>query len=165
MPEAPFDSTPIPKLEISGVFFPLPDRYAEGHICSQPEAAALNQTRRENLRNIFAKRVKKVQEAPYTEAAAEALQVEFSSVALAYEFTRTSTKTSLDPVEKKARELATELGEAALQQQKIAKSQLAPGVWDKFLDDILAQKPELFEEAKARVASLQGIASSLALPS
>ncbi len=155
------DSIPAPKIEVNGFFFEVPLYYTEGHVLSAAEAVALDQTRRENLRNIFAKTVKKAIEADDTSG----LQAQFDELLASYQFTRTTIKGALDPVERKAHEIAIEMAKAALNQNNIKKSDLQEGVFEKFVEDILGQKPEIFEEARNQIERAKSLASGLTLGS
>jgi hypothetical protein len=157
------DTATSPKLEISGMFFPTPIRYSEGHVLTQTEAVALDQVRRENLRNIFAKKVKKAQEGTVTPEVEAALTAEFSTLEASYTFTKTKLQSALDPIEKKAWDIASEMATAALQAQKISKSQLAAGVFDDFVQRVLDQKPEIMEEARNQIENARRLAGSISL--
>ena len=72
------------QITIAGKIFNAPIRYEEGHELTAGEAAALNQTYHENLRNNFAKKVKEADEAGAFDEAA--FQREFDDYAEQYQF-------------------------------------------------------------------------------
>ena len=158
------------KIEILGLFFEIAPVYSEGHVLTQAEAVALDTTRRENIRNTFSKQVKKALEE--VGGKAEDLSQEklielgekFEALASSYTFTKTTIRSALDPVEKEARNIANTMALAALQAQNISKSQLQPGVFEEFLDNILAESPHIYEEARARLEAAKSLAINLTLP-
>ena len=71
--------TTMPTITIQKQLFNVPNRYAAGHVLTEGEANALNQTYHENLRNNFAGRVK--------EGGDHAtLQTELDAYAASYQF-------------------------------------------------------------------------------
>lgn len=97
---------------IAGYTWTLPIRYFEGHICSAPEARALNQTLGENIGNQFRKKVEaKEKELALEELPEDELKV-FSDIlwqaAMDYDFASRGTGTSrvMDPLERMARKIA-----------------------------------------------------------
>ncbi len=149
-----------PKLEVQGLFFPLEDPFSEGHICSEAEAVALNTLRRENIRNGFARLMKKE---GFSEASPEVLEA-FADFAASYSFTRTSVPKPQDPVEQKAYYLAKEMAEAALRKGNIGKDSLPPGKFEEMISHILAmKKDEIFAEAKRRVDEIKSLAEAMSI--
>lgn len=109
----------MPQVTIQGVAFNLDERYTEGYTISANEAAALNQTRFENIRNNFAKTVKDAQEAAQKEGKevdVKALQKSLTEYANGYEFGVRSGGGGAprDPVGKAALAIATERVEQAI---------------------------------------------------
>lgn len=88
-------------ITIAGIQFTVPQPYAAGHTVTEGEAAALNQTFAENIRNNMAKKVKD----------GSADQAAITEYAAGYTFTvagvgaSTSARVT-DPVEREARRLA-----------------------------------------------------------
>lgn len=112
---------------IQGVEFSAPFRYAAGHVLTEIEAKVLNQTRFENLRNNFAGVVKASLEGKEGSIPQADLPAKFAEYEAAYEFAAPGTGTgarALDPVEKEAKALATELVKAKL--KEIGRSYTAP---------------------------------------
>lgn len=86
------------QITIAGQSFVIPLRYIVGHQITEGEAAALNQTLAENIRNNMAKKVKD-----------GAGQAEVTEYATGYEFTVggvASERKVVDPIEREARKIA-----------------------------------------------------------
>jgi hypothetical protein len=102
-------------LTIAGQAFDITDdqRLAEGAQMTAGMAASLQQTRRENLRNNFAKRVKDAVENGWDEAKHQELQQSLNQYAEKYEFgVRAEGSTGprvTDPVEREARDEAKKI--------------------------------------------------------
>lgn len=100
---------------INGLTFELSQPYAEGHVCTAAEAKTLNQVRSENIGNNLRELVKKAQ--------AEGKEAELAAAVAKYdeEYTfsiaGTSTRRVLDPVERKARQMAKDVIKAKLAEQ------------------------------------------------
>lgn len=105
-------------IQIAGVNFEAPFKYAEGHVLTAVEAKALNQTRFENLRNNFATTVKASNEGKEGSVSADNLATTFAEYEAAYDFATPgaggSTSRTLDPIEKEAFGLARDMVKAAL---------------------------------------------------
>lgn len=96
---------------IQGLDFQVSWPYAAGHTCTEAEAKALNQTRKENLANNFAKRVKDAKaldEKNGNTAETAKLASEFEKLDAEYEFTlaNVSAAAKLSPVDREARSMA-----------------------------------------------------------
>ncbi len=166
-------------IQIAGVNFEAPFKYAEGHVLTAVEAKALNQTRFENLRNNFASTVKASVEGKEGAVPQDQLAAKFAEYEAAYDFATpgsgTSTR-SLDPIEKEARALATEIvkqafankgrswnppKEASEEQKATDKSQRDAAI------ESVAGRDEVVPQAKKNVAarskSLDALAAGLDL--
>lgn len=100
---------PDPKTKtINGLEFEISQPYAEGHVCTEAEARALNQTRSENIGNNTRAKIKEMLEAG---TAAAEIAAYVAEVDAAYEFTLANVAASrkLDPVEREAQKIAREL--------------------------------------------------------
>jgi len=71
------------QITIQGALFRVPIRYAAGHVLTEGEASALNQTLHENLRNNFARKVSEGTEAGVPQ---ETLQQQLDDYANDYQF-------------------------------------------------------------------------------
>jgi hypothetical protein len=105
-------------ITVQGLDFNVAPIYSEGHSLTAGEASALDQLRRENLRNNFASKVKAAKEAGTVDQAA--LQAQFDEAAAAYAFgVRTSAgpRAPADPVGKEAFSIARDAVKAHLRKQ------------------------------------------------
>lgn len=99
-------------ITIQGILVEVSTPYAEGHTCSQAEAAALNQVRAENIANNKRKELKELLEANEgdMEAVKTAAQEIVSNYDAEYEFTLASvgggSTARLDPLTKECRAIA-----------------------------------------------------------
>lgn len=93
---------------INGLAFEVNQPYVAGHVITEAEARALNQTRSENIGNNVRAKIKEMQEAGSDHAAIAAY---VSEVDGNYEFTLANVAASrkLDPYEREARNIAREL--------------------------------------------------------
>lgn len=120
-------------ITIDGVPFELTDTYAEGHSCTALEAAALNQTRAENLGNNFRKTVKdaKDEAGNISDAKLAELQAEFAKKADEYVFSAGGGRTT-DPVEKEARILAQSIVDGKIAEKGMSKKDFLASYKDKY---------------------------------
>lgn len=141
------------QITIAGEVFHAPVRYEEGHELTAGEAAALNQTFHENLRNNFAKKVKDAKE--YGSFDLAALQEEFSQYAEDYQFgVRTGGGGAVrDPVQIEAQAIARQQIRAMLKKQ--GKKNVAPKAITAAIAKVLERNPQIYELAKQRVAAAQ----------
>jgi hypothetical protein len=160
-------STPTRKITIQGEMFSVADKYAEGDTINALEAAALNQTRSENLRNNMASEVKKLKEALgegetlSPEVLAE-LQTKLDDYAASYVFSAGGGRTT-DPIDKEAKLIATTILDGLLAKNGIKKGDYQKdGKYDAKLTEI-AGKAEVRADAEKRVAERNAMASSISL--
>lgn len=150
-------------VKIQGVEFVAPAPYEEGHTLNTAEAAVLNQTLAENLRNNFAAQVKAAKEQHgenLPDSVLAELQVAFSKYADDYEFHgRRVSRAPVDPVRKEALKMARAIVMGALRANKIDTKSLPEGKVEELVEAVLAKKPEIMDEAKRRVESAKSIAS------
>jgi hypothetical protein len=141
-----------------GVSFTVPARYFEGHTLSANEAKALNGLLAENLRNNFSKRLEAGLEAGKSQGE---LQDEFSAYTEQYTFASgiRAARVVADPVEREARKIASQKIEEALRSKGKAKKDLAEGIFDKLVGQLIASDPRISEEARRRVEATQSIGS------
>lgn len=148
-------------ITIAGRSFSVEPRYAEGHTLTANEAAALNQTYFENLRNNFAGKMKG--DTPIPEAE---LDSKFAEYASSYNFgVRTGGGGgSRDPIEVEAMSLARDAIKKGIQNLFAAgKSTKKVGDYSaKAISEaaakLIEQNPAFREKAKERVAQMQEVA-------
>jgi hypothetical protein len=159
------------EITIQGLPFNVSQPYSEGHVCTEAEAKALNQTRAENIRNNTASKVKALLEglAPDESGTitvpAEVMKTAIEAVAeydAAYVFSLASVgggRKITDPVEAEARRMA----KAAITEKLRAKGQLVKNVDPDALANAiakLAESPAIQKAAKKAVADRQNLAST-----
>lgn len=158
------ENTATTEITIAGKAFTVPQPYTEGHVLSTNEAAALNQTYAENLRNNFAGKVKEAEEAGTFEL--EVFQGRLDDYASEYEFgVRTGGGRTSDPVQAEAMAIARDLVRRALQKKghKLADvpakkiSELARHAIDK--GDATSEK--ILGAARIRVDAAQELAADV----
>lgn len=95
-------------VKIQGEIYEIPAPYAEGHQLTAAEAAVLNQTFAENVRNNVASRIRKAAEDGTPGLSAEDVEAYASTYTFESKGTRSSGggRTAADPVEREARALA-----------------------------------------------------------
>lgn len=138
------NETQMKNLTIAGVNFEAPFKYAAGHVLTESEARALNQTRFENLRNNFASKVKASVEGADGAIPQADLPKAFAEFEAAYDFSMPGAgggTARLDPVEKEALAIAREVVRAKL--AKAGKSYNPPK----------GASPEEAEAYKAQIAA------------
>lgn len=142
------------QITIQGKIFNAPLRYEEGHELNAGEAAALNQTFHENLRNNFAKRVKEaIENGGFNQ---DALQSEFDKYAEDYEFgVRTGGGAPRDPVMAEAMNIAKGQIKAKLKEKgKVLRDYDAAAITEA-AKKLVAKTPAIMELAKKRVEEAQ----------
>ena len=129
------------------------------------EAAALNQTLAENLRNNFAKKVKEVkgENATVSDEVKAKLDEELALYEATYSFdkvraVRAPRQTFVDPVEREAFKSASAFVEAALNAKGLSKKALKPENFKQLVLDVLAKRPEIREAARRHVEALNAVA-------
>lgn len=145
------------QITIAGEVFHAPVRYEEGHELTAGEAAALNQTYHENLRNNFAKKVKDAKDGGSFDLAA--LQEEFSQYAEDYQFgvrTGGGGGATRDPVQVEAQAIAR--GQIRAMIKKKGKKNVSPKAITAAVKQLLEKNPHIYELAKERVAQAQAAA-------
>jgi len=147
-------STPTVALTINDVELQAISPFNEGHVCNANEAAVLNQTLRENLRNNMAAAVKKLVEGGATAAA---LQEALDKYTAGYAFgVRKSggggqARTS-DPVLSEARKLARERVTGAIKAKGYKIKDIPAEQVTAYINQLLVKDPSIMEKAKQIVA-------------
>lgn len=114
-PETTGESMPEVPVNILGEKFSVADKYVGGMTINADEAAALNQTRRENIRNNAAKFIRQMRDGELTE---ETCRDEVLRVIRTYQFGGAHLRREkLSAVEREARDIATRSVRAQLREQ------------------------------------------------
>jgi len=152
------------EITIAGVICTVGAPYAEGHTITGPEAAALNQTRAENLRNNLAAKVKKVLGEVEPKDATPDQMREIAQLVQEYDhayiFTPASAgggRRSMDPLEKMCHKIArdaivAQLAKAGKKVKDVDKDALAD------LVARTAESPNVMKLAKKRLKEAEELA-------
>lgn len=167
-------ATKLQNIKIQGFEFQVPAPYAAGHVLTDNEASALNQTYAENVRNNNAGKIKAAQEAAEkmtppgefdidsingikgtaaTEGNTKTLRQLIDEAAATYVFGARVARSSepVDPVEREAHRIAVDVVNTALRDKNIKKTSLAEGQYDAAVKAYASQEGTV-KEAKRRVA-------------
>lgn len=152
-------------ITIQGFDFTVPDRYSEGHILTENEAAALNQTYHENLRNNFASKVRAAKEAAGgNDPDLEALQSALDAYAEAYVFGKRvagAPRAPADPVGKEAFSIARDAVKAAIRKKGLNPTSYTAAQIAELAQGALEKNKERFmAAARERIAEREALASS-----
>ena len=146
-------NTPTADLTIEDVSLKAIAPFAEGHSCTANEAAVLNQTLRENLRNNLATTVKKLVADGKSQ---EEIQAAVDTYTLTYQFgVRKSgggVGRTADPVLSEARKIARERVTAAIKAKGYKIKDVPAEQVTGYINALLAKDPSIMEKAKAIVA-------------
>lgn len=157
--------TPRSTITIAGHPFKVPEPYVEGHALTANEAATLNQTYAENIRNNNAKKVSDAAEAAKVEGAPALdlakLQSEIDDYVADYEFGVRRGVTG-DPVEREALSAAKELVKNKIKEKGAKLSDYKAADITARAEEVLNKYPQIREQAKARVEAAQAAAADLA---
>lgn len=156
----------IRSVTIAGLVFSLVAPYAAGHVLTESEAAVLNQTYAENIRNNTSKLVTAAQEEAKKEnrqVTAEDLQPQIDAYVSTYAFgVRTVGERGprLPTRDKIALKLAEDAVRAKLAAQKVKiTKELLPTI-AKVARELVATKPAFYAEADRQIKATQKAADS-----
>lgn len=152
--------TPRNEITVQGVTLEAPAPYAEGHTVTANEAAVLNQTLSENLRNNFSRRVKKVVEEAGGEDQVDlkALQKEFDAYIAEYEFGVRRTgggQPKLSPEEREARNIAKDTVKDGIKAKGYKITDVPASKINELADSLVEKDSFYMEEAKRRIKAKQ----------
>lgn len=159
-------SEPKDKL-IGGIKFSISQPYDEGHVCTQAEARALNQTRSENIGNNVRAKLKEMQDAGKS---AEELAAFVSEIDQNYVFNLASVSAArkMDPYEREAEKIAKELLKAHLATTGRKLSVTPEGVtedeWNAKIQselDRISTSPDVIKVARKNVDAKKKTADTL----
>jgi hypothetical protein len=166
----------MPKdLNIRGVAIAVQTPYSEGHTLSAVEAAVLNQTFSENVRNNVAGKIKGFEEAAKKagttfspdatipegqDGAGGTYRSLLQSYADAYVFgaPRTGGSEPVDPVEREARVIAREILKSAMAAQGVKRKDMTDEAYEQALSTVAASD-KVKAEAKDRVKRREKLGS------
>lgn len=147
------------QITIAGEVFDAPVRYEEGHELTAGEAAALNQTFHENLRNNFAKRVKDAKDNGSFDL--DALKAEFAAYAEEYAFgIRTGGGgATRDPVLAEAMNIARGQVRAAIRKKGLKLADVQATAVTNAAKKLIEKNPDILELARARVEETKAVST------
>lgn len=147
------------QITIAGEVFDAPVRYEEGHELTAGEAAALNQTFHENLRNNFAKRVKDAKDNGSFDL--EALKTEFATYADEYAFgIRTGGGgATRDPVLAEAMNIARGQVRAAIRKKGLKLADVQATAVTNAAKKLIEKNPSILELARERVEETKAVST------
>lgn len=149
----------MPQITIQGLQFEVADRFAEGHVLKANEAASLNQTLRENIRNNMASKIDKAK----TEGKSPAdMQELVDKYAAEYEFgVHVGVTRISDPIERELLDIAQDKVKAAIK----AAGKKIKDFSDEQFNDLVAKaierNPGWREAAEATVAARKAAVSEV----
>lgn len=147
------------KITVAGVVLTVPAPFVAGHVLRENEAAVLNQTYAENLRNNFASVVKKAHEEAAkngTVVDTSALQAEFDAYVENYDFgvrRAGAPRASVDPVTREALNIARQLIRDSLKKQGKKVSDVSKEKIEELANAALEKYPSIREKAQKIVAA------------
>ena len=162
-------SLAVRKITIQGEMLSVQDKYAEGDTINALEAAALNQTRAENMRNNQASNIKKIQVAhkeagePETLTADELAQVQsdLDDYAATYVFSAGGGRTT-DPIDKEAKLIAGTMLDGLLAKAGVTKKAYGEDKYAAKITEIMGM-PAVRADAEKRVGERNALANSIDL--
>ena len=142
-------------ITIQGVVVNVPDRYNTGHVCTDGEAQALQQTFAENVRNNTAKQIKEKVETAGGTPVPDKVQAEIQAIvdeySKDYEF-YVRTQRSADPVETLARRTAWEIIKDTLRKDPTIKiSELSAEDRNARVEKLLEANPKIRAFAEKQI--------------
>jgi hypothetical protein len=150
-------STATEQYTIAGKTFNVYQPYAEGHVLTANEAASLNQTFAENIRNNFAAKVKEQDEAGSFDQ--DTAQSQLNDYMTEYEFgqRRGGGGRVSDPVEARALEIAKDKVREALKGEGYKLSDVATSEITRLAKEVLDNYPAIRETARQIVEAANSL--------
>jgi hypothetical protein len=158
--------TETKQVTIAGVTVAVPLPFSEGHVLSANEAAVLNQTFGENIRNNNASAFRKVIEESGGKPDVSLLQTTIDTYILDYEFgvrRGGGGGGSRDPVTTEAMKIARELLRNSLKAKGIKVSEVGAEQLNKLAAEAIEKHPQIREQAEVSVAARQAAVESIEL--
>lgn len=152
-------------MKISGHEFVCEDRYAEGHVLTANEAAALNGLRRENLRNNFAAKIANLLKQnnisePTPEILAklhEMFEVEKAEYQFNVRRRAAGASEGADPIDKLTYSLARQLLTNMLKANGLKVKDVSEEDREALIEELIAGSPDIRKTAEAQYAQKQAL--------
>lgn len=148
-------STPRADKTIQGLVFSVPQPFTEGHTCTANEAAVLNQTLAENVRNNMASKVDKAKENGSTDN----IQAEIDEYVTGYEFgvRKGGSIGPKDPVEREALAIAESKVKEALKAKGYSLKDVGTERIRELAKETIGKYPEITEQARQIVETRKSV--------
>jgi len=162
------------EVQIANVLVEVSTPYAEGHVCTEAEAKALNQTRVENISNALRKKIQELGTAAesaegktvytYAEDALAKVAELVAAYDAEYVFSMTSVGTSrtVDPLEKECIAVARQAITAELKRQGVKIKDLPEGKMDAFIEQY-KDNEKIVKLAKKRLKEREELSAGIDL--
>ena len=154
MPIENISEAPRSTITIAGLTMTVPAPFVEGHVLRTNEAAALNQTYAENVRNNFSNSAKKaIQDAGSVDAVSIGeLQDQLDEYVKSYDFGvrrgSGASRTPLDPVEREALNLAIEKVKNALRAKGYQLKEVGQRKIRELAEEAVEKNPQIKAQAE-----------------
>lgn len=158
--EGETNSSGTQNLTVQGISFSIPAPFREGHTLTATEAQALNGVYAENLRNNFAKTIKKAKK-DHGDTLPEEVQNELRSNLLkyaeSYQFHGRRSTRSLDPVTSEAQKIARKKIVEQAKAKNFDLKTLPEGRMSEMVAQLIEKNPAIREEAERRVNAVKEV--------
>lgn len=164
------ENTPTKQITVQGLSLSVIQPFTEGHVITKEESNVLNQTLAENLRNNFASQLKRLAgeaeqklEVFVQSKSIEEIQQLMDDYIKAYEFgarmaSSGRTATIVDPVEKRAMEIAKSKIKEILKKKGYKISTVSAAQLNALAQQLLDRTPAILEEARRQVEAAKEVA-------
>lgn len=154
----------MPKMTVRGVSVEIDEPYNEGHVCTNGEADALNQTRKENVRNNVVSSADRIEEKESRKLSEAEIQKMVTDYAADYQFGVRQSVTR-DPVEAEAMDAARGIVRDAIRKKGLSLKEFPSSKITELASNYLAGPAgvTLRERAKAVVEARAKVAGELNL--
>lgn len=140
-------------ITVKNKIYSIPTPFAEGHVCTQNEANALNQLLAENVRNNIAGKLKN---------GTEVSQEDFDAYVASYDFGVRAVSTK-DPVEKIMRELVEAKINQQLASKGLSKKSMETEKYNEAVEKAIEANREVLQARAREILALRAIDLTMAV--
>lgn len=140
-------------ITVKNKIYSIPTPFAEGHVCTQNEANALNQLLAENVRNNIAGKLKN---------GSEVSQEDFDAYVASYDFGVRAVSTK-DPVEKIMRELVEAKINQQLASKGLSKKSMETEKYNEAVEKAIEANREVLQARAREILALRAIDLTMAV--
>ena len=140
-------------ITVKNKIYSIPTPFAEGHVCTQNEANALNQLLAENVRNNVAGKLKN---------GVEVSQEDFDAYVASYDFGVRAVSTK-DPVEKIMRELVEAKINQQLASKGLSKKSMETEKYNEAVEKAIEANREILQARAREILALRAIDLTMAV--